>query len=81
MCYRCEVCSDTVPPGRPLRKHAIHRDVYEERLDKVAGRYVLVARKEIAAELPVCDGCGSLLDAGVPYNMLRSQGGKARRVS
>lgn len=50
MSYRCEVCRQKVPPGRPRMVYTIFRETERGR--------------EIFRELPVCAICREQLDAG-----------------
>ncbi len=57
MSYRCQLCTNAVPPHRPLTRHVVLRP----RLD-LMGRDT--GCTEIAREIPVCQECLRLLTKG-----------------
>lgn len=68
MCYRCRLCSNVVPHNTPMRKLVLHRQVKGEK------------RTEIAAELPICEGCDPNKKPPIepPKVMVSSPNGKRR---
>lgn len=78
MSYRCNICSAACPHGQARIVHTVYRDVTETRylrgnptLDIPPGT-TTIARQEIAAEIPVCRGCKTALEAGHSVGYLRS---------
>lgn len=64
MSYRCEVCSRQVKPRQPRLTHVVERAVKDGPLTNV--------RKEIAAEVAVCQDCHFQLETvGAPLAEVR----------
>lgn len=69
MSYRCEVCSQICQHS--MVRHVVTRAVDETIVDH--GRAVKHTILQIAKEIPVCSGCKSELDHGVPVEMIRER--------
>lgn len=63
MSYRCQVCRAAVPHRTPLRRYTVYRN-------RVAPNGLPLKGRDIAAEVPVCEGCAASLVKGVPLSSL-----------
>lgn len=77
--YRCSVCDKTSKPRQGLLRYVIYRDVPCRAV--VGGEAVETTRKEIAREIPVCEGCLKHLSTGAPLAVLSRQRGKVITVA
>ena len=75
MCYRCDLCDATVPPGRARQVYVVQRKILALRVLKtfshdntgarrLHSRSQTYQRLEIEREIPVCGECYKLLANG-----------------
>ncbi len=67
MCYRCSICQAVVGVKQPLRRHIVY--------------HITEWGKDIAQEIPACDGCLRRLQAGVTLEALRKTSATINKVA